>query len=49
VLGLVLVLAGIDELSNPRIRTERRKKSLVRRAGSALGGGRRYATAEEQA
>jgi peptide/nickel transport system permease protein len=49
VLGLVLVLAGIDELSNPRMRTTKKKKSLLRRAGSRVGGGSRSATVEAQA
>jgi len=35
VLGLVLVLAGIDEVSNPRMRTHRRKTSLLRRIAGA--------------
>jgi peptide/nickel transport system permease protein len=46
VLGLVLVLAGIDELSNPRLRTERKKQSLVRQIASAFVGGRMFARAE---
>jgi peptide/nickel transport system permease protein len=37
VLGLVLVLSGIDEVSNPRLRTERRQR---RRLLGALVGGR---------
>jgi peptide/nickel transport system permease protein len=37
VLGLVLVLAGIDEVSNPRLRTERRER---RRLLGMLVGGR---------
>jgi peptide/nickel transport system permease protein len=49
VLGLVLVLAGIDELSNPRMRSQRKKKSLLRRAGSRVGSRRRPAVAGEQA
>src|SRR6476659_6765191 len=39
VLGLVLILAGIDELSNPRMRTPRKKKSRLRRTRSASVGG----------
>jgi peptide/nickel transport system permease protein len=31
VLGLVLLLAGIDELSNPRLRSEERRRGLLRR------------------
>ena len=30
VLGLVLVLAGIDEVSNPRLRTEKRQRSRLK-------------------
>jgi peptide/nickel transport system permease protein len=39
VLGLVLVLAGIDEVSNPRLRTERvrRRRLAVLFSGSRLG------------
>jgi peptide/nickel transport system permease protein len=48
VLGLVLILAGIDEVSNPRLRTQRRKKPLVRRVGSAFTGGSLLAKAEGQ-
>jgi peptide/nickel transport system permease protein len=40
VLGLVLVLAGIDEVSNPRLRTERSER---RRLLGTLVGGRRLA------
>jgi peptide/nickel transport system permease protein len=47
VLGLVLVLAGIDELSNPRMRTQGKKKSRLRRTGSAARA-RRHAVAEGQ-
>jgi hypothetical protein len=37
VLGLVLILAGIDEVSNPRLRTEKtERRGLLR----ALFGGR---------
>ena len=40
VLGLVLMLAGIDELSNPRMRTQKKKKrSRLRRTRSAAVGG----------
>jgi peptide/nickel transport system permease protein len=39
VLGLVLMLAGIDELSNPRMRTQRKKKSRLRKTRSAPVGG----------
>jgi peptide/nickel transport system permease protein len=39
VLGLVLILAGIDELSNPRMRQQKKKKSRLRRtrSGSVSG------------
>ena len=30
VLGLVLVLAGIDEVSNPKLRTEKRQRSRLK-------------------
>jgi len=46
VLGLVLLLAGIDEVSNPRLRTERRQR---RRLLLALVGGRLAARAEAAA
>jgi peptide/nickel transport system permease protein len=39
VLGLVLMLAGIDELSNPRMRKQKKKKSRLRRTRSASVGG----------
>jgi ABC-type dipeptide/oligopeptide/nickel transport system permease subunit len=40
VLGLVLLLAGIDEVSNPRLRTERTSRSVGRRLLAAFVGGR---------
>ena len=43
VLGLVLLLAGIDEVSNPRLRAERRKR---RRLVAMLFGGRLVARPE---
>jgi peptide/nickel transport system permease protein len=46
VLGLVLMLAGIDEVSNPRLRTERRQR---RRLLAVLLGGRLAARAEAAA
>ncbi len=46
VLGLVLILAGIDELSNPRLRTERVQGRLRRRLAAALVGGRAVVRAE---
>jgi peptide/nickel transport system permease protein len=48
VLGLVLVLAGIDELSNPRMRTQKKKQPLLPRLGSAIGGAGRNAPPEGQ-
>jgi peptide/nickel transport system permease protein len=39
VLGLVLMLAGIDELSNPRLRAKRPKRSRLRRSRAARAGG----------
>jgi ABC-type dipeptide/oligopeptide/nickel transport system permease subunit len=46
VLGLVLILAGIDELSNPRLRTTRTRGRIARRMAAALVGGRALARAE---
>lgn len=46
VLGLVLVLAGIDELSNPRLRTLRKKQPLVRRVAATLTAGRMFGRME---
>ena len=46
VLGLVLLLAGIDEVSNPRLRTDRAPR---RRVFAALFGGRLAAEAEARA
>jgi peptide/nickel transport system permease protein len=46
VLGLVLLLAGIDEVSNPRLRTERTRR---RRVLALLFGGRLVARAEASA
>jgi peptide/nickel transport system permease protein len=46
VLGLVLVLAGIDELSNPRLRTERTRRRFARWALAAFVGGRALVRAE---
>jgi len=40
VLGLVLLLAGIDEVSNPRLRTEKTHRALSRRLFAAFAGGR---------
>ena len=46
VLGLVLILAGIDELSNPRLRAEHTGRGLTRRMVAALVGGRAVVRAE---
>jgi peptide/nickel transport system permease protein len=46
VLGLVLILAGIDELSNPRLRTTRTRSRLGQRMVAALVGGRAVVRAE---
>jgi peptide/nickel transport system permease protein len=46
VLGLVLLLAGIDEVSNPRLRTERTSRSVGRRLLAAFVGGRPLVRAE---
>jgi peptide/nickel transport system permease protein len=40
VLGLVLLLAGIDEVSNPRLRTEKTRGALTRHLVAAFTGGR---------
>jgi len=40
VLGLVLLLAGIDEVSNPRLRTEKTRGALARHLVAAFTGGR---------
>src|SRR5215208_7659751 len=49
VLGLVLVLAGIDEVSNPRLRKERTRRQVGSRMLAALGGGRAVRSAGESA
>ncbi|MFL6012896.1 MAG: ABC transporter permease [Gaiellaceae bacterium] len=49
VLALVLVLAGIDEVSNPRLRTEKTRKRVGNRMVAALFGGRSVRSAEEAA
>ncbi|HMJ87526.1 MAG TPA: hypothetical protein VK504_30320, partial [Vicinamibacterales bacterium] len=45
VLGLVLILAGIDEVSNPRLRTEKVERGNMLRtlAGGRLAAGRKKA------
>ena len=40
VLGLVLLLAGIDEVSNPRLRTEKTRGRFTRYLVAAFTGGR---------
>jgi ABC-type dipeptide/oligopeptide/nickel transport system permease subunit len=49
VLALVLVLAGIDEVSNPRLRTEKTGKRVTGRMRAALFGGRAVRSAGEAA
>jgi peptide/nickel transport system permease protein len=49
VLALVLVLAGIDEVSNPRLRKEKTRKRVGNRMFAALFGGRSVRSAEEAA
>ena len=39
VVSLVFILAGIDEVSNPRLRSPKRKQGLTKRLGLALVGG----------
>jgi peptide/nickel transport system permease protein len=46
VLGLVLLLAGIDEVSNPRLRTEKTTGKFARRLVAAFAGGRAVARGE---
>jgi peptide/nickel transport system permease protein len=43
VLGLVLLLAGIDEVSNPRLRTEKTRGAFTRHLVAAFTGGRALA------
>ncbi len=40
VAGLVFILAGVDEVSNPRLRQQHRRRHLARRLWRALVGGR---------
>ena len=49
VLGLVLILAGIDEVSNPRLRGEPKQRSMTRRMLALFVGGRAFAQHEEHA
>ena len=46
VLGLTLLLAGIDELSNPRLRTETTRRRFGRRLVALVAGGRVAGRAE---
>jgi len=39
VVALVFILAGIDEVSNPRLRSPKKKTGLTKRLGAALVGG----------
>ncbi len=49
VVALVFILAGIDEVSNPRLRTPKKKKQgLSRRLGAALVGGNAAVRAHEE-
>jgi peptide/nickel transport system permease protein len=47
VAALVFILAGVDEVSNPRLRAERRKRSLGRRLVAPFVSGRAAVRAEE--
>jgi peptide/nickel transport system permease protein len=47
VLGLVLLLAGIDEVSNPRLLSERKPRRARRRLAVLFVGGRSYSGVEE--
>jgi peptide/nickel transport system permease protein len=47
VVALVFILAGIDEVSNPRLRTPKHKRSLTRKLGAALIGGKAAVRAYE--
>jgi peptide/nickel transport system permease protein len=49
VLGLVLVLAGIDEVSNPRLRSQRTGRRIGSRMLAAVAGGRAARSAGEVA
>ena len=49
VLGLVLVLAGIDEVSNPRLRTERTRRRVGKRMLAMFVGRRAVRSAQEPA
>jgi peptide/nickel transport system permease protein len=47
VVALVFILAGVDEVSNPRLRTQKSKRRLARRLVLPLVGGRAAARATE--
>jgi peptide/nickel transport system permease protein len=47
VVALVFILAGVDEVSNPRLRTQRSKRRLARRLVLPLVGGHAAARATE--
>ncbi len=47
VVALVFILAGIDEVSNPRLRSPKRKRGLSRKLGAALVGGNAAVRAHE--
>jgi peptide/nickel transport system permease protein len=49
VLGLVLLLAGIDEVSNPRLRTEKKSRTFSRRLVTLFAGSRAAGRAEQAA
>jgi peptide/nickel transport system permease protein len=47
VVALVFILAGIDEVSNPRLRSPKRKQGITKRLGLALVGGNAAVRAHE--
>ena len=49
VVGLVFLLAGIDEISNPRLRNLPTRRRLLNRMGAAFTGGRALVRVEEGA
>ena len=48
VVALVFILAGIDEVSNPRLRSPKKKQGLTKKLGLALVGGSAAARAAEK-
>ncbi len=48
VVALVFILAGIDEVSNPRLRSPKRKQGITKRLGLALVGGNAAVRAHEE-